>query len=258
MNKISYKVRTFVWIVLNCNWKCFRYFVAIPTLLEFKTEGFEKREVELQESERIVYEKRNREGNKEGCREGGRIGGWGRRERDFEIDAFLVESYVFCMSVDSADTAMVSDAGKWVRGVEFSRGRGTPAERWKCWGMGWVQYGTRKAMEPYRKIKREGNWRVGECRQSYSSSALQIGSVLLPECKSNAKFCVPLTEFEFETRKRTNGCDLSTSEGRVVVAVASTWFYVSVIFLSVSLPLLHRVCFFLFCIVSFFNMPGIC
>jgi Sec-independent protein secretion pathway component TatC len=41
----------------------FGYFIAIPTLLEFKTEGLEKREVELQESERNVYEKRNREGN---------------------------------------------------------------------------------------------------------------------------------------------------------------------------------------------------
>jgi hypothetical protein len=38
-------------------------------------------------------------------------------ERDFEIDAFLVESYVFCMSVDSADRAAVRGARRR-KGVE--------------------------------------------------------------------------------------------------------------------------------------------
>jgi len=34
-------------------------------------------------------------------------------ERDFEIDAFLVDSYVFCMSVDWADRATASDTRNW-------------------------------------------------------------------------------------------------------------------------------------------------
>jgi hypothetical protein len=61
-----------------------------------------KMEVELQGSERNIYEE---EGERKEVKVGRGFGGGGR---DFEIDAFLVESYVFCMSADRADTAEAS------------------------------------------------------------------------------------------------------------------------------------------------------
>jgi hypothetical protein len=79
-----------------------------------------------------------------------------------------VESYVFCMSVDSADTGAVSAARRW--GLQQ-----------KTEGLEW---GGHTTGDGTTQTEGEGG---DACRQSYSSSALEIGSVSLPQCNNDAR-----------------------------------------------------------------------
>jgi len=94
------------------------------------------------------------------------------------------------MSVDSELTQLwraTQGNGKELsfRGAGGLQQKDGSAEEWG--GCGWVQCRTRKEMEQHRGTEREGNWRVGECRRSHSSSALEISNLSLSERKSDAK-----------------------------------------------------------------------